>query len=142
MNPLQYTSKEMFSSTELIRKNKMIFDKLSKDEIDKAIILRDGKPSFMLLEFSKYEELMNEYINLKKSIQNKNVKTNKIEKVYEYEDNIKIIESEPISKEIDDEDLASALKEIENLEIEEFSNENIEDKKEKDEKEPLKEFWE
>ena len=30
MNPLQYTSEEMFSSTELIRKSKMIFDKLHK----------------------------------------------------------------------------------------------------------------
>eukprot|EP01156_Anaeramoeba_ignava_P020550 Anaeramoba_ignava/c16295_g1_i1.p3 GENE.c16295_g1_i1~~c16295_g1_i1.p3 ORF type:complete len:143 (-),score=32.25 c16295_g1_i1:2578-3006(-) len=142
MNPLQYTSKEMFSSTELIRKNKMIFDKLSKNEIDKAIILRDGKPSFMLLEFSKYEELMHEYISLKESIQNKNLKTNKIKKVYEYEDNIKIVESEPTTKELDDEDLASALKEIENLEIEELNSETNKEKKEKDEKEPLKEFWE
>ncbi|WP_321469374.1 hypothetical protein [Halarcobacter sp.] len=142
MNPLQYTSKEMFSSTELIRKNKMIFDKLSKNEIDKAIILRDGKPSFMLLEFSKYEELMHEYISLKESIQNKNLKTNKIKKVYEYEDNIKIVESEPTTKELDDEDLASALKEIENLQIEELNSETNKEKKEKDEKEPLKEFWE
>lgn len=139
MNPLQYTSKEMFSSTELIRKNKMIFDKLSKNEIDKAIILRDGKPSFMLLEFSKYEELMNEYINLKNSIQNKKEETSKNKKVYEYEDNIKIIESQPISKELDDEDLANALKEIENLNIEEFKNEPAQTK---EEKEPLKEFWE
>lgn len=139
MNPLQYTSKEMFSSTELIRKNKMIFDKLTKDEIDKAIILRDGKPSFMLLEFSKYEELMNEYIELKNSAGVKKV-THKKEKVYEYEDNIKIIESEkPVSNEIPDEEFESALKEIENLNLEDLNSTKEEIK---DEKEPLKEFWE
>ena len=32
MSLLQYTSKEMFSSTELVRKNKSIFDKLNKKE--------------------------------------------------------------------------------------------------------------
>ena len=34
MSLLQYTSNEMFSSTELVRKNKNIFDKLNKKEID------------------------------------------------------------------------------------------------------------
>ncbi len=60
MHPLQYTSEEMFSSTELIRKSKLVFDKLHKKDIEKAIILRDGKPSFMLLDFSVYEKIMNE----------------------------------------------------------------------------------
>lgn len=139
MEPLQYTSKEMFSSTELIRKNKMIFDKLTKNEIDKAIILRDGKPSFMLLEFSKYEELMNEYLNLKKSTQNPKAITNKIKKVYEYEDNIRIIESEHIDDELDEKDLVNALKEIDNLDIDEMESQKVE---ESNNKEPLKEFWE
>ena len=42
MGLLQYTSNEMFSSTELVRKNKYIFDKLNKNEIEKAIILCEG----------------------------------------------------------------------------------------------------
>ena len=58
MNYLRYSSDEMFSSTELIRKSKMIFDKLNKEEIEKAIILRDGKPGFMLLDFATYEKIM------------------------------------------------------------------------------------
>lgn len=65
MNYLRYSSDEMFSSTELIRKSKMIFDKLNKKEVEKAIILRDGKPGFMLLDFATYEKIMKEYIELK-----------------------------------------------------------------------------
>ncbi len=52
MGLLQYTSNEMFSSTELVRKNKYIFDKLNKNEIEKAIILRDGKPGIILMDFN------------------------------------------------------------------------------------------
>lgn len=62
---LLYKSNEMFSSTELIRKSKMIFDKILGRKIEKAIILRDGKPSFLLMEFSKYEKIMAEYEDLK-----------------------------------------------------------------------------
>ncbi len=65
MSLLQYTSKEMFSSTELIRKSKMIFDKVSDKDIEKAIILRDGKPSFILMDFETYENIMAEYLKLK-----------------------------------------------------------------------------
>ena len=65
MSLLQYTSDEMFSATDLVRKNKSIFDKLQKKEIEKAIILRDGKPSIMMLDFSEYEKLMKDYLNLK-----------------------------------------------------------------------------
>eukprot|EP01156_Anaeramoeba_ignava_P013874 Anaeramoba_ignava/a607699_252.p3 GENE.a607699_252~~a607699_252.p3 ORF type:complete len:239 (+),score=48.70 a607699_252:972-1688(+) len=64
---LLYESKEMFSSTELIRKSKMIFDKIVNDEIEKAIILRDGKPGFMLMDFKKYEAIMADYEKLKES---------------------------------------------------------------------------
>ncbi|MCJ8327342.1 MAG: hypothetical protein MJK08_09610 [Campylobacterales bacterium] len=65
MNYLQYTSKEMVSATQLIRKSKSVFNSVSSGEIDKAVILRDGKPSFILLDFEKYELLMNEYVKMK-----------------------------------------------------------------------------
>ena len=74
MNLLQYTSEEMYSSTDLIRKSKMIFEKLQKKKIEKAIILRDGKPGFMLLDFETYEKLMTEYIYLKESLDKKDNK--------------------------------------------------------------------
>jgi len=60
MGLLSYKSDEMYSSTELIRKSKMIFDKVLDKRIDKAIILRDGKPTFLLMEFKKYEKIMAE----------------------------------------------------------------------------------
>ena len=68
MGLLQYTSKEMFSSTELIRKSKNIFDKLNKNELEKVIVLRDGKPGIILLDFNYYEQIMNEYLSLKNGI--------------------------------------------------------------------------
>ena len=80
MGLLSYKSDEMYSSTELIRKSKMIFDKVLDKKIDKAIILRDGKPTFLLMEFKKYEKIMAEYEELKSHVKpNKNIKklTNK-----------------------------------------------------------------
>jgi len=77
MSLLQYKSNEMFSSTELIRKSKMVFDKVSNNQIEKAIILRDGKPSFILLDFNKYEELITEYLELKEKFKIKNEENNK-----------------------------------------------------------------
>ncbi|BFU77897.1 hypothetical protein ALC152_11120 [Arcobacter sp. 15-2] len=68
MGLLLYKSDEMYSSTELIRKSKMIFDKVLENEIDKAIILRDGKPCFLLMEFQKYEKIMAEYEQLKEYV--------------------------------------------------------------------------
>ena len=68
MGLLLYKSDEMYSSTELIRKSKMIFDKVLDKKIDKAIILRDGKPSFLLMEFQKYEKIMAEYEELKEYV--------------------------------------------------------------------------
>jgi hypothetical protein len=65
MGLLLYKSDEMYSSTELIRKSKMIFDKVLEKKIDKAIILRDGKPCFLLMEFKKYEKIMSDYEDLK-----------------------------------------------------------------------------
>ena len=78
MSLLQYTSKEMFSSTELVRKSKNIFDKLNKKEIEKAIILRDGKPGIILLDFNEYERIISEYINLKDKNKNHSL-TEKVE---------------------------------------------------------------
>lgn len=72
MGLLLYKSNEMFSATELIRKSKMIFDKIIEKKIDKAIILRDGKPKFLLMDFEKYENIMAEFEELKKQIQTDN----------------------------------------------------------------------
>lgn len=132
MSLLSYTSKEMYSSTELIRKSKTIFDKLSNNEIEKAVILRDGKPNFILLEFEMYENLIIEYLNLKnKNIESKETINNKKNledrRVEKKEDNV--------SKE--DIDLEKALKEIENLDL------NITNELQKDSNaQPLKDFWE
>ncbi len=65
MEHLLYSSDEMFSSTYLIRQSKQIFDKLNAKEIAKAVILRDGKPSFIMLEFDNYEKIMADYDMLK-----------------------------------------------------------------------------
>ncbi|MEA3353742.1 MAG: hypothetical protein U9Q33_08015 [Campylobacterota bacterium] len=77
---LLYKSNEMFSSTELIRKSKMIFDKIVNDDIEKAIILRDGKPNFLLMDFYKYEKIMAEYEELKKYVED-NKKSKKSKKI-------------------------------------------------------------
>ncbi|MFA9372734.1 MAG: hypothetical protein ACERKK_01130 [Poseidonibacter sp.] len=135
MSLLQYTSNEMFSSTELIRKSKMIFDKLQKDQIEKAVILRDGKPSFMLLDFNKYEQLIAEYLELKENSlksENKSTKdTASINNDVVKEEN----KTQNNSQNNSDDDYESALKKIEELEIN--LDTNLLDEK----KEPLKEFW-
>ena len=94
MGLLQYTSNEMFSSTELVRKSKNIFDKLNKNEIEKAIVLRDGKPAVILLDFAYYEEIMKDYLllkeqnhkpkeSIKKEIPKEEIKENKKEEKFE-----------------------------------------------------------
>lgn len=151
MNLLQYTSHEMFSSTELIRKSKNIFDKLSKNEIEKAIILRDGKPSFMLLEFNMYEDLISNYIETKKEIEELKelLKESKQEKkdLPEIKEEI-LVEKEELKPdnteistidEIDNSDLEDVLAKIDQLDISELSKEKINDDK-KDQQ--LKDFWE
>ena len=124
MGLLQYTSNEMFSSTELVRKSKNIFDKLNKNEIEKAIILRDGKPGIILLDFNQYEKIMNDYLKLKEKSLNQNIKKENIE--YQKQ-NI---------EEIPKEEFQNALDEIDKLE---FSFDSNSAKSEKIE--PLKEFW-
>ena len=125
MNLLQYKSNEMFSSTELIRKSKMVFDKVSKKEIEKAVILRDGKPSFMLLDFFKYEELISEYLELKEKVKQKN--TSQKEKKEEIKN----------FKEINDDDLKDALAQIEELDLDLKKEPRIKKKEES-----MKDFWE
>ncbi|WP_171012922.1 hypothetical protein [Arcobacter arenosus] len=143
MDPLHYTSEEMYSSTELIRKSKKIFDRLNKKEIEKAIILRDGKPGFMLLEFSEYEKMMKDYLRLKQMNTNSNKKINEEIKVTKDEKQTKI---EQQKVELSEMDLEAALKEIENLNIGEESSISIKDssitEKTIEQKEALKEFWE
>ena len=123
MNYLQYTSKEMFSSTELIRKSKMIFEKINKHESEKAIILRDGKPSFMLLDFETYEKLMQEYMQLKTTSKekimpkvDKEVKSNS-ETITPSETKIHKITNNPKTsiEEIDENELKKAFEDIDNI---------------------------
>ena len=126
MGLLQYTSDEMYSSTELVSKSKNIFDKLNKKEIEKAIILRDGKPGIILLDFNEYEKIMKDYLELKNKI-----KSNQ-------KDELEIKENIKISKTDKDEDFNNALQEIEKLDFN-FDTQLKNDLKEKEE--PLKEFW-
>lgn len=130
MGLLQYTSNEMFSSTELVRKNKYIFDKLNKNEIEKAIILRDGKPNIILLDFNEYERIIGEYLELKENAGMPIIK--KEDKEIQKKVPIKIETEEKIDKL----EYQNALKEIEKLD---FSFDSGKVKEEKNEQ--LKEFW-
>ena len=127
MGLLQYTSNEMFSSTELVRKSKNIFDKLNRNEIEKAIVLRDGKPGIILLDFNHYEQIMNEYLLLKNQIPTnkqeikKDIKSEKIEPIKNIE---------PIK-----EDVGHSFPDDENNEF------SFDSDLTKDKPEPLKEFW-
>ena len=133
MSLLQYTSDEMFSATDLVRKNKSIFDKLQKKEIEKAIILRDGKPSIMMLDFSEYEKLMKDYLNLKAG-NSTNINTKTI--------NETVIEEQTIKSDskISQEDYEAALKEIEKISF--SSDFSIKEDDEQKTPQALKEFWE
>lgn len=158
MSHLLYASNEMFSSTQLIRKSKDIFDKLSSNTIGKAVILRDGKPNFMLLDFNKYERIMTDYKRLQdivaKNGQNSIdtiVEIKEIEQVvkYEVDDQISNEDLESFDKNEDKEDLKTeeeeelkkALAQIEALNLEpEFQEEAKEQLKEKSTAQ-IKEFW-
>ena len=133
MSLLQYTSDEMFSATDLVRKNKSIFDKLQKKEIEKAIILRDGKPSIMMLDFSEYEKLMKDYLNLKAG-NSTNINTKTI--------NETIIEEKTIKSDskISQEDYEAAMKEIEKISF--SSDFSIKEDDVQKTPQALKEFWE
>ena len=133
MSLLQYTSDEMFSATDLVRKNKSIFDKLQKKEIEKAIILRDGKPSIMMLDFSEYEKLMKDYLSLKAG-NSTNINTKTI--------NETVIEGQTIKSDskISQEDYEAAMKEIEKISF--SSDFSIKEDVEQKTPQALKEFWE
>ena len=132
MSLLQYTSDEMFSATDLVRKNKSIFDKLQKKEIEKAIILRDGKPSIIMLDFSVYEKLMKDYLNLKAG-NSTNINTKTINETVLEE---QILKSD---SKISQEDYEAAMKEIEQISF--SSDFSIKDDEQKT-PQALKEFWE
>ena len=128
MGKIYYSSDEMFSSTDLIRKSKPIFDLVASKSIEKAVILRDGKPSFILLDFFEYEKLMKDYISLKEENSKKNtIFTNKLIINDSVQPEKKVDESEIV-----EEVYESSYDEIQNLEV------DYEDKKTKA---PLKEFW-
>lgn len=128
MGKIYYSSDEMFSSTDLIRKSKPIFDLVASKSIEKAVILRDGKPSFILLDFFEYEKLMKDYISLKEENSKKNTLfTNKFIANDNVQPEKKVDESEIV-----EEVYESSYDEIQNLEV------DYEDKKTKA---PLKEFW-
>ena len=161
MTHLLYASNEMFSSTQLVRQSKKIFDKLSTNEIEKAIILRDGKPNFMLLDFNEYEKIMKEYIDLKNNQKEEVVKPKVIIEepiVIKKEEDIQI-EQEIIDENIEfnekteevnengftpeeDKELQEALKRLDELELDPIlkSEAKEELKKERSTGE-IKEFW-
>ena len=136
MSLLQYTSNEMFSSTELVRRNKNIFDKLNKKEIEKAVILRDGKPSIILMDFQEYERIIADYLkskakepSVKESVK---IEAKKEENLIKEE---KIVAEEKKAEKLDDKDLEAALAEIEKLDF------RFDAQASKAKEEPLKEFW-
>ena len=133
MSLLQYTSDEMFSATDLVRKNKSIFDKLQKKEIEKAVILRDGKPSILMLDFSEYEKLMKDYLNLKAG-NSTNINTKTINETVVEEKTIKS------DSKISQEDYEAAMKEIEQISF--SSDFSIKEDDEQKAPQALKEFWE
>lgn len=124
MGLLQYTSNEMFSSTELVRKSKNIFDKLNKNEIEKAIILRDGKPGIILLDFNQYENIMNDYLKLKEKSLNESSKKENIESTKQNDEKINSDNSQNVYEQIDNSDFS-------------FDSNSAREEK----IEPLKEFW-
>lgn len=139
MNYLQYKSNEMYSSTQLVRKSKTIFDKLELKEIEKAVILRDGKPSFIMMDFELYEDIMNDYVNLKsisskenKEINELNINQNKeiIENKSTKKEEVSMPNNVPIQTKMDK--LLSKLDSIDGI-----INNDTDEKPEN-----LKEFWE
>ncbi|WP_418184653.1 hypothetical protein ACNSOS_06585 [Aliarcobacter vitoriensis] len=134
MSLLQYSSKEMFSATDLVRKNKPIFDKLNNKEIEKAVILKDGRPSIVLLDFNEYEKLIEEYLSFK----GKSTSTNHSQTSTKIETNLNSKEENKFDK-ISEDEYKTALKEIENLSTNISSNSSTETN---ENSKALKEFWE
>ena len=159
MTHLLYASNEMFSSTQLIRKSKDIFDKLTNKEIQKAVILRDGKPNFMLIEFNEYEKIMKEYESLKKefSINSHTKEQTTPDTINIVQNNENILkDDDKISNEIledsviqeknsmeikEEEELKIALAQIEALDLEPEFIKEAKDKLLEQAPAQIKEFW-
>jgi hypothetical protein len=127
----------MFSSTHLIRKSKELFDSLINNEIDKAVILRDGKPNFILLNFTKYEKIMNEYQELK--ILYKNVNTKNNTKIKAKNTNLQTDEKPILTKE--DSELKKTLDQLEDLDLDDDFKEEASKKLKEQPIGEIKEFW-
>ncbi len=110
MGLLLYKSNEMFSSTELIRKSKKIFNKIIDEEIEKAIIMRDGKPGFLLMDFAKYEEIMAEFEMLKAQSLSKPIENKRKKKVIVENNPVKEIKKEEVPIELLEEPKVATVK--------------------------------
>ena len=146
MKHLLYSSKEMFSSTQLVRKSKDIFDKLANNDISKAVILRDGKPNFMLLDFKKYEDLMKEFQKLDNFYKsNKNLKQNHNKEIFDSNDEIQIRAitlSDKENNNIDEEkELLDALKQLDSLNLDPDLKAQTQEKLKAQPTGEIKEFW-
>lgn len=130
-----YSSDEMFSSTDLVRKSKPIFDAIITRKIDKAVILRDGKPSFIMLDFFEYEKIMKEYFELKNISQEISITKESKEKPVQILQELldESVTQNVVDDEIKEEELQKALEEIDNID---FSI-----KPAVPEKANIKEFW-
>ncbi len=133
MNYLRYSSNEMFSSTHLIRQSKQIFDKLQEKEIEKAVILRDGKPSFIMLDFDVYEKIMADYSNLQNKIPHQKQKKEQTKQQHTEQIIIQNIEQ------LSDKQQDSKISDNESKDISDFTISLSEDLDEQ--KSEIKEFW-
>lgn len=114
MGLLLYKSDEIFSQKELAENNQVIFKKITDNEIDKAVILNDSEVKFLVMEFSKYENIMKEYMELK----DRYSIDNKIEDTEEDEDEIIIPKKQDdLDNIIDDlmDDMEEEIEEIEEI---------------------------
>jgi|GEM_PF-1216170 len=136
MSLLQYSSKEMFSATDLVRRNKLIFDKLNNKEIEKAVVLKDGKPSIILLDFSEYEKLIEEYLALKSNTLNTNISTEESTK----NETKSTLKAEKKFDKISEDEYKAALEEIEKLSTNNTPSSTIVNNLARNE--ALKDFWE
>jgi hypothetical protein len=123
----------MFSSTHLIRQSKQIFDKLQEKEIEKAVILRDGKPSFIMLDFVVYEKIMADYSNLQNKIPHQKQKKEQIKQQHTEQIIIQNIEQ------LSDTQQDSKISDNESKDISDFTISLSEDLDEQ--KSEIKEFW-
>lgn len=142
MEHLLYSSNEMFSSTQLVRQSKKIFDQLVSNEISKAVILRDGKPNFMLMDFNKYESIMKEFVELKNKYEQNstNIVTSSNTIIKEKVVTKPIIEKEEVLSD-EDKKLKETLKQLEKLELDVDLKEELKVELNSKSSGEIKEFW-